>query len=69
MVHYSEAEMSDEKVELRPCPFCGRSLERVHYVGDVIDWAVHQDNGDCILGGFEFDGMSIAAWNTRAGEG
>lgn len=63
--------MSDvsEKVELKPCPFCGNGVECVMQGGVYSDrfWYVYHPevNGECILEDRKF--ASARGWNNRIG--
>lgn len=67
--------MSDEKVELRPCPFCGYipRLDELHgHTGTELD--VYRFRVRCKKCGvcsnlFATKEEAIEAWNTRDGEG
>lgn len=54
-------------MELKPCPFCGCSLERCTRKERGQEQTVyfHPDNG-CIFLSWRIDGTNMFAWNRRA---
>ena len=59
--------------DLKPCPFCGATLEYDEYVAIRVPgkpimqlWA--QPSGKCILSGLEIPKEDHEAWNRRAEE-
>lgn len=56
-----------EKVELKPCPFCGGRAETSSYSGNPVLWC-KTDGCEALMGGEEYCGTEdelVSSWNRR----
>ena len=62
--------MSDEELELLPCPFCGASQFEIRKLAHGYVGLLHDCNilGDYIIAKHGTKEQVVAAWNTRRGE-
>lgn len=57
--------MNSKTVELKPCPFCGSSIEPYTAHRSQETFHRHPKSG-CVLSGFTIAPEDLATWNTRS---